>query len=285
MVQRPAIQFLVFAITMLTAVAGPAVIIATGDGTGNSTAPANDPGWANVGTRTTGLTVVYLGNGWVLTANHVGVGDVVLAGQTYSAVSGTERQIVNPDGTGADLVLFQINGRPNLPYLPIAPLGPPTTTSIVTLIGAGVNRGPATSWNGIDGFLWGGSTTMRWGTAPVVQVGTALSLNGYVTHGFATVFTNVGTTAFPAQAALGDSGGAAFLNVNGTWMLVGVLFAVGEYSNQPAGTSLFGDYTYAADLSFYRGQIVPVVTPGCGFGAELGLLMPPLLWLHRRRHR
>jgi hypothetical protein len=126
---------------------------------------------------------------------------------------------------------------------------------------------------------------MRWGTAPVVQVGTALSLNGYVTHGSATVFTDVGTTAFPAQAALGDSGGAAFLNVNGTWMLVGVLFAVGEYSNQPAGTSLFGDSTYAADLSFYRGQIVPVVTPGCGFGAELGHLMPPLLWLHRRRHR
>ena len=67
-----------------------AVLIETGDGTGNVTAPPDDPGWAHLGTR--GIaTVVYIGRRWVLTANHVGVGDVVLEGQTYSPVPGSNR--------------------------------------------------------------------------------------------------------------------------------------------------------------------------------------------------
>jgi len=73
-----------------------AVIIETGDGTGNVTAPPDDPGWANLGTRN-GTTVVYIGRRWVLTANHVGVGDVVFEGQTYSPVPGSKIQFENPD--------------------------------------------------------------------------------------------------------------------------------------------------------------------------------------------
>jgi len=280
---------LVFAIAMCGfGVPGHAVIIATGDGSGNTTAPTDDPGWDNVGTRTTGLTVVYLGNGWVLTANHVGAGDVVLAGQTYTEISGSEHQLVNSDSTLADLVVFQINGRPSLPLLPIAS-APPTTSDVATEIGHGVDRGAATSWMGINGFLWGNNNNMRWGTAPVSQVNITVSLNGIVTHSFATVFTDVGGSAFPGQAAAGDSGGAAFVKVNGNWMLSGVMFASDEFNGQPASTSLFGNHTYAADLSVYRSQIVHLVTPsvvaGCGLGPELGLLMPPLLWLHGRRRR
>jgi len=289
MTQRSAIRCLVFAIAMSGfGVPCHAVIIATGDGTGNTSAPADDPGWENVGTRTTGLTVIYLGNGWVLTASHVGAGDVILAGQTYTEISGSEHQLVNSDSTLADLLMFQINGRPSLPFLPIASASP-TTTDVATEIGDGLNRGAATSWMGINGFLWGTGNTMRWGTAPVSQVGVAVSLNGLVTQSFATQFTDVGGTAFPGQAAEGDSGGAAFVKVNGTWMLSGVIFAIDEFSGQPASTALFGNHTYAVDLSVYRSQIVRLVTPsvvaGCGLGPELGLLMPPLLWLRGRRRQ
>ena len=42
-----------------------------GDGTGNVTAPPDDPGWDHLGTKG-GTTVVYVGNRWVLTAHHVG---------------------------------------------------------------------------------------------------------------------------------------------------------------------------------------------------------------------
>ena len=56
----------------LLASVGSAVVISTGDGSGNTTAPADDPGFANVGVSNNNLSGVYLGNGWVLTAAHVG---------------------------------------------------------------------------------------------------------------------------------------------------------------------------------------------------------------------
>ena len=52
-----------------------AVIIQTASGTGNTTAPADDPGWNNVSIR---------GNGWVLTASHTTGGDMTFNGQTVS---------------------------------------------------------------------------------------------------------------------------------------------------------------------------------------------------------
>lgn len=287
MTQCKAARSLVLGTALFGAVPSHAVIIASGDGTGNTTAPADDPGWANVGTRTNGqngLTVIYLGNGWVLTANHVGAGDVVLAGQTYSAISGSARVLVNPDSTPADLVLFQINGLPPLPALPIAE-APPPTGSTATLIGDGLNRGPATSWMGISGFFWGTGSAMRWGTAPVSQIGTVIAESGSATHAIATEFTDVGVTPFPAQAAVGDSGGAEFVKVNGIWMLAGVLFSIDAYDGQPAATALFGNHTDAADLSFYRGQIVSVVTPSCGLGGEQAPMVALLLWLRGRRRR
>ena len=41
------------------------VLISTGDGTGNTTPPAADPGFDNLGV-VNGLSGVYVGNGWVL---------------------------------------------------------------------------------------------------------------------------------------------------------------------------------------------------------------------------
>ncbi|HXV37507.1 MAG TPA: hypothetical protein VEC18_10175, partial [Myxococcota bacterium] len=67
------------------------MLIESGDGSGNTSAPADDPGWAHVGTRNN-LSVVYLGRRWVLTANHVGVGNVTIDGQTYSPVPGSAVQ-------------------------------------------------------------------------------------------------------------------------------------------------------------------------------------------------
>ena len=69
-----------------------AVIIVTGDGTGNTTAPSDDPGFDNVGS-VNGLSGVYLGNGWVLTAGHVGSGPMVFGGVTYSPGPGSFQKL------------------------------------------------------------------------------------------------------------------------------------------------------------------------------------------------
>src|SRR5262245_52871755 len=167
---RPAL--LVLAIALAFAAAASAVIIDTGDGTGNTSAPTpgdcqvllcSDPGWLNVGVRTNGLTGVYLGGRFVLTANHVGPGDIVLDGQTYVYVPGTAVQLDNGDNTYADLLMFQIHPEPPLPALAIRSLAVVPSTPVI-MIGHGLNRGAATSWNLIEGWEWGSGKGMRWGT-------------------------------------------------------------------------------------------------------------------------
>ena len=64
-----------------------AVLIDSGDGTGNTTAPADDPGFIHIGKRSQ-FSAVYVGNGWVLTANHTGVGAVEIDGQKVNARDG-----------------------------------------------------------------------------------------------------------------------------------------------------------------------------------------------------
>jgi len=285
MAHRSTTRSLVVAIALCACVPCHAVIVATGDGTENTSAPADDPGWANVGQRTTGLTVIYIGNGWVLTADHVGAGSVILDGQTYAEVAGSEHRLVNPDTSQADLLLFQIQGFPPLPSLPIRASSPAPGTP-VTMIGAGLDRGAPTSWMGIDGFLWGSGSAMRWGTNLVLNNGLTVSLNGNVTTCFNTDFTGPsGGTAYEAQGAVGDSGGAVFYKgPQGGWGLAGVIVAIADYNGQPADTALYGDLTYAADLSSYRSQIEQIAFPGaCGLGYELAGIVPILQWLRRRR--
>ena len=171
--------------------------------------PEPDPGWANIGRRS-GYPAIYLGNGWVITARHVGVGDVVLGGVTHHALPESAIRLGKGDGPPtADLVVFRIEPSPDLPALPIRPT-PPEVGDRALLIGAGCNRGERTSWNGKTGWTWGPISTLRWGTNRVALVGIDVRAGDNVTPGFAVRFDPNGTR-FEAQAAVGDSGGAVFI--------------------------------------------------------------------------
>ncbi|MBW2540560.1 MAG: trypsin-like serine protease [Deltaproteobacteria bacterium] len=233
-----------------------AVIIETGDGTGNVTAPPDDPGWSNLGTRG-GTTVVYLGRRWVLTANHVGVGDVIFDGQTYSPVPGSKVRFENPDSSLADLMVFKIFDNPGLRRLDI-PDFPPAVGNPVTTIGYGLNRGAPTTFMGLGGYEWGVGRSMRWGT----NIVSATDLLVTDTYSFATTFTDPldpSATADESAGANGDSGGAAFTKIGDDWYLVGTLFAISQYTDQPANTSIYDNKLYAADLSHYRADILAVI--------------------------
>jgi hypothetical protein len=246
-----------------------AVLIATGDGTGNTTAPADDPGFANVGTRDL-QTALYLGNRWVLTANHVGFGNAVFGGVTYTAVAGSKLRLVNPNATNADLQMFKIIETPPLPPLEIADTAPPIGAEVV-LIGHGRNRGAATSYTfggeTWEGWIWGGGHAMRWGTNTVASAPASFGS----TWGFTTAFDPIASGGPPheAQAAIGDSGGGVFLTSGGVWRLVGVLYARDVHPGQPPETSLYGNPTWAANLATYRAQIVARASmPGCADGLD-----------------
>jgi hypothetical protein len=266
--------------------AAPAVLIDSGDGSGNTTAPSPDPGWSHVGLRG-GLTAVYLEDGWVITANHVSAGDVVLGGATYDLVPGSPVRLQNADLTGADLQMFAISPHPPLAPLAIASSAPSNGASLI-LIGNGRDRGAATSWdpNGppppgpIGGYEWGIGRSLRWGTNFVEDFPSTRVFN---TEVFGSVF-DAGDSAHEAQAATGDSGGAAFAWSGSEWELAGVMIAVGEFEGQPAETSLYGQLTYAADLSVYRDQILDVIAmPEPAGGLCAGIALVGVLTRLRRR--
>jgi hypothetical protein len=247
-----------------------AVIIASGDGTGNTSAPPDDPGFAHVGTKI-GLSAVYIGDGWVLTANHVHPGDVEIEGVTYREVYDSEVRLLTDGVDPADLILFQIESDPGLPPLPIA-MDPPAGE--VVMIGNGKNRGdPIYDWDAspdLDGWYWALSRAMRWGTNQVKNVSLESSLGGR-TVVFTTDFSGSGGTTHECQVATGDSGGAVFSKVGGVWELTGIHHARSVFSGQEDRTALFGNESWSVQLSHYRGQILDAIAeagPACSNGID-----------------
>ena len=263
------------------------VVIDSNDGTGNVTAPSPDPGWDYVGFRG-GLTAVYLGDGWVLTANHVGAGDLTLGGSVYPYLPGTAVRLENPDQSLADLLVFAIDPYPVMPSLPLVTSAPALGAELI-LIGNGRNRGSSTSWdpNGppppgaILGYEWASGKSMRWGKNQVEDYEPSPVLGSF---SFSSFFDS-GVSVDEAQSANGDSGGAAFVMEGSQWKLAGIIYAIGTYVDQPAATSLYGQITYSADLSVYREQILEIIAlPEPTVGLPAGTMLLLVLYA-RRRHR
>jgi hypothetical protein len=102
----------------------------------NNVAPSDDPGWLNVGNNG-----VYIGNRWVLTANHVGAGTTFFPGVgSFAYQTGTAVRLNNPTGLGlttqTDLLLYRLVSDPGLPALAIS-AATPAVTMPLTLIGDG----------------------------------------------------------------------------------------------------------------------------------------------------
>jgi hypothetical protein len=249
-----------------------AVVIDAGDGSGNTSPPGDDPGWDAVG-NAGGLTGVYLGRGWVLTANHVGEQNITLDGIVYPAVPGSKIQFMTDTSTTADLALYRIEGRPSLPEVVLSASPPVAGVDEATLIGHGWNREPTlTKWTedwtesppGLAvyfGFKQAPGNTMRWGSNLVEQTGVSVSISSNTTESFLVTFDESGGVLYESQAVPGDSGGAAFIKREGVWELAGILFARALFTDQPAGTAVFGNQSVTVDLSFYREQILAAMNP------------------------
>jgi len=184
-IHRPALIAVSVVALLLSSVPSHALILKTWNGVGtpalaNTTAPADDPGWANLASNKTGI---YLGDGLFLTAHHAAAaGNVVLGGQTYPLIPGSAHLLNNPATFGArtvasgviteqsDLMLFRIGLNAQTGLLPeeanssirvikIADELPPTSANL-TMFGFGANRilNPDNSTNGQWYFAGDGTT-------------------------------------------------------------------------------------------------------------------------------
>jgi hypothetical protein len=240
-------------------------LIAGPDGATNTTMPDPDPGFGNVG-RINGFSGVFVGNGWVLTAGHVGEAAIELEGVVYDPVPGSRVNYFATTGEKADLVAFKLRQAPPLPALELAS-GPPSIGETLTLVGNGRDRGAEISW-GSGGWAWDTGRTLRWGTNRVSVV------DEFVldSHALGTSFDHLYGSRKndpEAQVVPGDSGGAAFVWRGDVSELVGILYAQTVLVDQPASTSVFGNQTWIVDIDAYHGAIMDTITqPDCDDGLD-----------------
>ncbi|HEX4416084.1 MAG TPA: dockerin type I repeat-containing protein [Lacipirellulaceae bacterium] len=259
-----------------------------------------DPGYANIGHTTSFLNGVYIGDGWVLTANHVGGVPItfVEGGTVYQPVPNESFQIPNPTGVSgltaqfADLRIYRINDDPGLPSLKIA------TTQLaandeVMFITNGVFRASAESawttdsanppnWTSVGscsggtnnhcfhGYLASGQGK-AWGTNNVVNdsvVGGSGQITTVINSGQSlanlVTYDQGSSNPFEAQVVGGDSGSAVFHKNGSQWELAGITLANFVYSNQQSiqfnQAALYGNASAFADLSAYSSAISSIMS-------------------------
>ena len=285
---------LLIAILVATTCAEPGLAVELTNGTYNTNDPtaANIPDWTSgwsqptpepTGyTYTTGWNYVgmvgtnnasgtYLGNGWVLTAAHVGAGTFTLNGVAYSVVADSAKQLGD-----VDLTVFKIASPPTLPSLTLS-FGDPSAYDTATQTGG--------SGVAMIGYGEGSSrTTETWGYNTVTNINQTVTpqSTSYVSNDFLTATTTSDGLSNSAQLIVGDSGGGDFIynGATGRWELAGINEVTGNYENDPTyGNDALSGFvqldTYAAQIDAITGAPEPStwLLLGTGLGA---------LWIGRR---
>ena len=228
-------------------------------------------GWNYVG-LVAGASGVYLGNGWVITAGHVGVGTLTLNGVIYQPIPSSAHNLTYKDSDGtytSDLTLFQISTSPTLSPLTISqsaptPFAQGQAGSSVVLIGYGGSY-PNENW---------GYDTIDFINQLITPSGNTYVSNDFITA-YGTYTSGTASSTNNSNLVSGDSGGGDFIynTVTKKWELAGI--------NEVTGTGTFNNQTLTisgyVQLSSYASQINSLVNlPG---NDSPTLPLPGLLFL------
>lgn len=234
-------------------------------GLDHTTAPDVDPGWDSVATMSIG-SGVYLGDGWVLAPYHVyqhnpSGGRYVDLDRRYYEILDTARRIEDSASMDADLVMFRIEGDPDLPLVEIADASP--LDKEVTVIASGRSRiGDLIDFGGgYEGFATSSQRAKRWGQNVTDESVYAKSSAYGRTVSLMTSFDSPGVGDDECQLVTNDSGGAAFVasSPGEPWRLAGLALSVDiapDYVGPSiAHNAVYGSRTFYADLASYQAQI------------------------------
>lgn len=138
-------------VTMIVCASQNAFALVVENMAGTTIAPTDDPGW-NFVTGANSRAFTYLGNGWALSASHVGLptnNEAIIFGSTnYNIIPNQSYIVPNPSGSGltafTDLRLIRINGDVGTPTFSMASSQITESTPIgqreVVFVGAGPTR-------------------------------------------------------------------------------------------------------------------------------------------------
>ncbi len=278
------------------------------DNSANTTDPGGAFPWDSIAkvTNSTATSIsgsaVYLGNGYLLTANHVTFNSslqyVSFDGATAYAVdtnfkSGS-RFAGKQVAPNVDLAVIKLTTTP-IGIDGVSLLTTPTELiAPATLVGWGVGRNPSVALSS-PSVAWGNSTTSakRWGlNVPRTTMNVAYQSGSYeaivsIVGGDGISFNPDGLGNSEAAATLYDSGSGLFQFLAGNWWLIGTTTGV-----ETNGTSIFGndrlsaprgDRNFFVRTSTYSSQIMPLIPEADGFYfLALVLLYPVIVRILRR---
>ncbi len=227
----------------------------------NLLAPPNGAPWQYVArldlNGVPDASAVYLGNGFLITANHVNLPtSASLNGNVYAIDSSYPARQID----GADIKLLRILGEPGLAPLILIGANDNDLSKSATLIGWGLGKGsdvPGQGWN------WGDESTRaeQWGlnsTQPLytTSVGQQYLVTSFDRFG--------GSGDDEAATTLGDSGSALFEKFGNTWKLAGITSAVetfGQslYDHDPVMLLDQPDHNYFVPVKQHRATILAAI--------------------------
>lgn len=200
------------------------------------------------------------------------MGEIFLNETIHAPNPRSKHTLLNENGTAADAMIFELEGDENPPNWPLIPIAiyPPQPGEDVLLIGYGKVRGKVVEFEGDQGsefaFLWSKKGEKRWATNRVSAGDITVTQENFITKTFVFEFDepfSSGTTQHEAQAAVGDSGGGVFVKRDGEWKLAGLMVSVAGNFQSPKNASWYGDRTHAADLTYYREEILRWTRAAC----------------------
>jgi len=253
--------FFILATASLVGLA-PGIIVISPDETQCQAPPPDGSPWNYVAgledKAGSGATGVYLGNRYLLTANHLDndIHVVHLNGTNY-ATDDTFRPIALE---GTDLRVFRMATDPGLPPLPLISVTESEFDKPCTMIGYGVGKGapaPNQGWN------WGDEPTRlkRWATSK-----TSAKYHFPRDSRIPCIQTTFDFMAGPTtgQITVGDAGCGLFEKLGGVWKLVGIGVATdldkqALYDTDLATPGFQPDHSYFAPIHRFVIQLKRIV--------------------------
>ena len=295
----------VFAGMLAGAVPANALVLWGLDNTANRSDPGTGAPWGAVakvvnasGSLLSG-SAVYLGNGYLLTANHVTM-DLTYSFVTFDQVEFFSIDPTFNDGvrsygkqiaSGVDMAVFKLTSIPVSATAATMLSSASEQVASATLIGWGVGRDPSIPVASTN-VTWGDATTSdkRWGVNEPKFSGTnPYAFIGAIAGATGAEFDPDGLGDSEASATLYDSGSGLFQKIGSNWYLIGLTTAVegggsSVYGNDTASGSGRGTANYFVRVSGYDEQVTALI-PEPSTVSLLALAGATLAWTLIRRHR